>query len=552
MSISVAPLGSFGSKLALNAAEVPKLDAEFEKCHNISLGQHRCEVQHLASKPQNLMAKNQLFAGYPSAIVYELGADGGTAPPKKLKALKHLLWGDYMTLVSESDDGDFYRVKVRGVEGWIKAEETQAERILEIVFVDIGQGDGALVVTPEDKKYVIDAGQGDNMFRFLRWRFGFKRKVTFDAAIMSHSDADHYGGFDYLFDEPNVSFKTVYTNGIMERVAASKAESLGKPTSAGGKKYITDLVPDLAALKVFLAKPGNWKGKKYPAMLEKALANRQFADFRMLDVRNKHLPGHEADADLEIQVLGPYPETAGGKLGLRWFGDVGKTKNGHSVVLRFVMNGLKIFMGGDLNIESSRLLLEMHTGLSAKPENAEEEFTLVTAARKVFGCDVAKACHHGSADTLLPFMKSINPLATVISSGDDEPHAHPRADALGAIAKCSRGERPLLLSTELARSAKESIKQPNALRRQLTELVKKVDEEDDPKKKAAAQKKFDAIVAKLDRSIAVYGAINLRTDGTRVVMAYKLERSKPAKGWDIYLLEPAGENGPLIYKSKYD
>jgi len=31
LSISVAPLGSFGSKLALNAAELPKLDAEFEE-----------------------------------------------------------------------------------------------------------------------------------------------------------------------------------------------------------------------------------------------------------------------------------------------------------------------------------------------------------------------------------------------------------------------------------------------------------------------------------------------------------------------------------------
>jgi hypothetical protein len=30
LSISVTPLGSFGSKLSLNAAELPKIDAEFE------------------------------------------------------------------------------------------------------------------------------------------------------------------------------------------------------------------------------------------------------------------------------------------------------------------------------------------------------------------------------------------------------------------------------------------------------------------------------------------------------------------------------------------
>lgn len=498
------------------------------------------------------MTATKLFAGFPSAVVCGLGPAGSAEPPAKLKAIKHLLWGDFLVCVGVSANGEYYRVKVRGVEGWIKASDTQKERLLEIVFVDIGQGDGALVVTPEDKKYVIDAGQGDNMLRFLRWRFGFRKKVVFDAAIMSHSDIDHYGGFDHLFKEPNASFKTVYSNGLMERSSAKAGGTLGEPKAAHGKRYITDLVPDLAALQAFLGKPANWKGKKFPTMLQQAFAAGRFADYRMLDATQQHFPGHGAGSSLEIQVLGPYPEILAGKPALRWFGDVGKTKNGHSVVFRFVMGGVSIFMGGDLNIESSRLLLEMHTGLSGKPKNAEEEAVLVAAGRAVFACDVAKACHHGSADTLLPMLKAINPVATVISSGDDEPHAHPRADALGAIARCSRGERPLLFSTELARSAKEAIKQPGVLRSQLKELAEKMASAGDAKKKQAAQKKFDALVAKLDRSISVYGAINLRTDGTKVVMAYKLERSKPAKAWDIYVLEPAGRGGPLAYTSKYD
>ncbi|MDG5998076.1 MAG: hypothetical protein DCC43_12595 [Candidatus Brocadia sp.] len=67
-----------------------------------------------------------------------------------------------------------------------------------------------------------------------------------------------------------------------------------------------------------------------------------------------------------------------------------------------------------------------------------------------------------------------------------------------------------------------------------------------------AQKKFDEATANLDRSVAVFGAINLRTDGRKVVMAYKLEQSTPSKGWDIYQMEPIGINGPLGYQSKYD
>ena len=55
----------------------------------------------------------------------------------------------------------------------------------------------------------------------------------------------------------------------------------------------------------------------------------------------------------------------------------------------------------------------------------------------------------------------------------------------------------------------------------------------------------------LNRSIAVYGTIRVRTDGNKVVLAQKLEkpRSKSMK-WDIYRLERKG-NGPLLYQSKH-
>jgi beta-lactamase superfamily II metal-dependent hydrolase len=490
------------------------------------------------------------FAGYPSAQLYALGT--GTEPPAKLKALKHLLWGDELVVKGSSSDGKFLRVFTRKMQGWIKTEATQLNRLLEIVFVDIGQGDGALIITPDAKRYILDAGAGDNMYRFLRWRFGFKTTTVFDAAFISHSDADHYGGFAELFADPQVHINTLYTNGLMERAATTPSESLGKPKLVKDKKFITQLVSNNAELAKFFAKPKNWENKNYPTLLQKAFAANSFDDYRMLDSRAKHLPGYEADKELRIDVLGPVVETVSRKPSLRWFGDVGKTKNGHSISLRFTFKNLSLFMGGDLNIESSRLLLEAHTGLSGTPSNAEEERLLVEAARPHFECDVAKACHHGSADTLLAFVKALNPIATIISSGDDEPYAHPRADALGAIAKHSRDDRPLLLSTELARSAKDVIKHPAALRKQLSELAANIANATTEQARTAAQAKFDALVAKIDRSIAVYGAINLRSDGEKVVLAYKLERSMPSNGWDICQLEAAGNNGKLVYKSKYD
>lgn len=71
---------------------------------------------------------------------------------------------------------------VRGVTGFVHGDDLQAERLLEIVFVDVGQGDGALLMTPQDKHMVVDAGLSDNMYRFLKWRCGgFKNKWTFES-----------------------------------------------------------------------------------------------------------------------------------------------------------------------------------------------------------------------------------------------------------------------------------------------------------------------------------------------------------------------------------
>src|SRR5690349_20210247 len=102
---------------------------------------------------------DEIFAGYPSATLYALGSKTETQPPEKLKAHKQLLWGDTLAVQSRSSDGRYYRVKIGANEGWVQAKQTQAKRLLEIVYVDIGQGDGALVVTPEGKRYVIDAGE---------------------------------------------------------------------------------------------------------------------------------------------------------------------------------------------------------------------------------------------------------------------------------------------------------------------------------------------------------------------------------------------------------
>ncbi len=478
------------------------------------------------------------YAAFPAAVIYKT---------KTLQTpCQHLLWGDEVEV--EADDGKVAKVVGRKVAGYMSSKDLDSYGCLQITFVDIGQGDGAFLTMPNGQHMLVDAGQGDNMKRFLRWRFdNFKTKVAFESAVISHSDEDHYGGFDDLFDE-NLSIGTLYHNGLVERAGDNPvgARSTTKPS------LVTELIATKTELEKLLKKPGTVGKKVYPKLLAKGLAKNIFGKFQSLSVKDRYLPGYGPGDAVQIEVLGPVSETIEGKTGLRWLGDLGKTKNGHSVVLRLTYGGVRILLGGDLNIPSENLLMGYHTGLPAPARSADEHTRLVATARKKLQVDIAKACHHGSADVSLDFLRATNPVATVISSGDDEPHAHPRAEALGAIGACSRGPRPLIFSTELARSAPELIKHPKVLKARLYELPPLIAGTTDTKLKAKLEKEYQELLGSIDRSVAVFGAINLRTDGKRVVMGYKIEKPKfQDRKWDLYTLIP-DETGELRYESKYD
>jgi hypothetical protein len=194
------------------------------------------------------------------------------------------------------------------------------------------------------------------------------------------------------------------------------------------------------------------------------------------------------------------------------------------VVFKLTIGKLRLLLGGDLNTEAEYHLLQHFTGIDvaaqkavlkdkkasdAKKKAAQAEIEkAVVAARKTCEVDIAKSCHHGSADFTSEFLRALNPLATIISSGDNEPHTHPRPDTLGTVGKHSRGERSLIFCTELARSSKEFVT-----------IAKGTTEK------------------KRERAVTVYGMINVRTDGEKVIVAQKLERPADNRGWDIHALE---------------
>ena len=122
------------------------------------------------------------YAVYPSVKMYKKETDSQTQKVK-LKFDKELLFGDtiFPAILKRGDysrtiiEGEEYiRVSCRRHSGYIKESDMQEQPVLEVNFIDVGQGDGCHIVTPDDKHFVVDAGGSNNMFRFLRWRFSLK------------------------------------------------------------------------------------------------------------------------------------------------------------------------------------------------------------------------------------------------------------------------------------------------------------------------------------------------------------------------------------------
>jgi beta-lactamase superfamily II metal-dependent hydrolase len=464
---------------------------------------------------------------------------------------KELLWGDWLRITGEIDD-QWSEVRWGRETLAIKKEDYQEERLCEMIFLDVGQGDGCILTTPvrpagREKIIIIDAGVGDNMDRYLKWRFrDFKQKFQFHAAVVTHPDGDHYQGFQEIFENPRISFEAVYHNGLMERTGD---DLLGSVTDG----FLTDIrASKTAARRLYRDKAVRGK-KRYPKLVWTALTSERFDKVAMLSTAHGRkadgrtwMPGFAPadNADFTIEVLGPVVEKApNGQRGLRTFGktvnsramDSGKTKNGHSIILRLQYRDFAVLFGGDLNTPAEHFLMRHYGNAGQTPTTAAAMQAMVARARERFAVDLMKTCHHGSADVTDEFLEATGAAAFVVSSGDEESYVHPRPDLLGLLGKKGRGHRPLLLCTELLRSTRE--REDPRLRRQLDLLVAQIATAADPQTKKDLEAQREDILDQLfKRNVGVYGAVNLRTDGRRAVIAFRKEKPRGVKRWFYYEL----------------
>jgi hypothetical protein len=284
---------------------------------------------------------------------------------------------------------------------------------------------------------------------------------------------------------------------------------------------------------------GEW-AKFLKAMTTAQTQTGQPTPFRRLSHAAHHLPGFEVEAisgagtpNPTIRVLGPVEFEVDQKPAIRQFtGGTSKNTNGNSVLLRLDCGEVRILLTGDLNTVSQEALLTDYAG-------EEEEFE----------CDVAKACHHGSGDVSYKFLQKMAPAVTVFSSGDSEGHDHPKPNILAASAAAGHvtfeGDRlvtPLIYITELARSV-ELGKLAEVNRIDATTGTATAVDVSDLKATTKVIKAGDRNPVTVKRSVkgsrlatkTVYGLINVRTDGKKILCAALNEKEST---WNVEMVDP--------------
>ena len=320
--------------------------------------------------------------------------------------------------------------------------------------------------------------------------------MDIDLLVLSHADNDHLKGLAPIIKHPRIHVRRVIHNGIVTLSDKSPGTSLGELSP--DKKYLLtrhDSLDDLAGLAL---------SETFESWRE-ALAG-EGVRYGAVDSTTGSID--VGDPEVVLEVLGPRLDVYEGKSAYRWFGGEGPTINGHSVTLKLTYGGVSALFPGDLNCEGEKNLISD-----------------ASIARKL-NAHVFKAPHHGSHDYYLPFLKTVRPQISVISSGDDPDYGHPRAVFIGAAGSVSRSAGPLIFAVKIAANFIEAVDKgkpsPHAKLDKLDPLAPDSDSQ-----------------AKILYKRRLHGMINVRTDGKNLFAARRVMGANP---WESYGPLPPSED----------
>ncbi len=369
------------------------------------------------------------------------------------------------------------------VSGFIKNKKVGGKNILtetnnnvlKVDFVDVQQGDGSVIETPNGKVILVDGGENQMFARYLAGRFhnsSLNSPRQVDCIVVTHGDGDHFAGLPEIFESEKNARKTsqlfmqpkrVYHNGLVKRPGKINDIEVKEEDMFGATAEITDNQTNKKVLVVTelvddLTQIADSQMNKHFKPWKKALIaynQRSPISYKHLQKGDNSAFDFLNDENIKVEVLGPLMTTDGTTKGLKYLKtppdkvrsgqevfaleeftsgslSASHTVNGHSIIFRLTFGDFRFLFSGDLNDEAER--------------------SLVKNDKDKLQSEVLKVPHHGSADFSSAFLKAVAPSISVISSGDEnsqKEYIHPRANLLGSLGRYSKLEEPLIFITEL-------------------------------------------------------------------------------------------------------
>lgn len=246
-------------------------------------------------------------------------------------------------------------------------------RVLEVTFIDVGQGDSILIETPKGTRILVDTGPqsqrfdaGERIIVPYLLQSGIKH---LDALILTHSHADHVGGAAAVLETIPVDWVGVPEDG---RDWLS-GENLGDEGDLKGKSW---------------GEESGLTSKLIKLLASKKIEKLEAGDRLVLD------------SDIELNVLAPREILT----------DTHSDENNNSLVVRLLNRaGQSVLLTADMEAEEMKEILESGQDFSA---------------------DLFKVPHHGSRFSLdLDWLNQIDPRAVIITVGKNS-FGHPTPEVI--------------------------------------------------------------------------------------------------------------------------